>query len=110
MRWKLIVMTSLAAAILACGLWSAFAIAVFGSARSMGRSDLTLLSSLLIPTGLTALAAIFVYRHTSRRRKTQAILTTILALVLTGGTYVVASQVFPEKLIVPRTSEVRHAR
>lgn len=110
MRWKLVITTSLTAAIVACGLWSAFAIAVFGSARAMATSDLSLLCSLLIPAGLATLAAIFVYRHTSRRRKTQAILTTILTVVLTGGIYLVASQFFPDKLMIPRTYEVRHAR
>jgi hypothetical protein len=110
MRWKLLVLVSFAAAILALGLWSAIAIAVFGSARVMAQNDWLLLASLVIPLGVAAYAGVFVYRHTSRRRKTQALITALLALLVTAGIYLVASQIFPHRLIIPRTSEVRNAR
>ena len=110
MRWKLLVLVSLVAALIALALWSAVTIAVFGSARVMARNDWLLLSSLVIPLGVTAYAGVFVYRHTSKRRKTQALITAALALFFTAGNYFIASQVFPDRLIIPRTYEVRHAR
>jgi heme/copper-type cytochrome/quinol oxidase subunit 3 len=110
MRWKLVVPASIIAALLAVTLWSTFAIAIFGSAWAMARNDWPLIGSLVIPLGVSTFAAVFTYRHTARRRKTQAILTFVLAWLFSAGFYLVASQIFPEKLIIPRTSEVRHAR
>ena len=110
MRWKLVLATSLAAAILGCGLWSAYAIGIFGSARTMARSDSKLLLSLIVPLAVTAFAATFIYRHTAKRRKLQALITTILTLVLTAATYLFISAVFVSHLYIPTTYEVRHAR
>ena len=110
MRWKLLVLVSFVAALLALGLWSAFTIAVFGSARALARNDWLLLFSLVIPLGVTAFAGVFVYRHTAKRRKLQAVLTAILMAVLTFATYMIASMFLHERLYVPRTREVREAR
>ena len=110
MRWKLLVLASFAAALLSCGLWSALVISVFGTARALARNDWLLLSSAIIPLGLTVYSGMFVYRHTARRRKTHATLTIILALLLAAVTYLSASQVFPERLIIPRNYAIRHAR
>jgi len=110
MRWKLILLTSLAAAIISLGLWSAFAIGLFGSAWAMARSDAVLLGSLIIPLAVVAYGSVFVYRHTASRRKLQAVITTCLALALTAAAYLAASQLFDDYLIIPRTSEVRHSR
>jgi len=110
MRWKLFVLVSVAAALVALTIWSALTIALFGSARAMARSDWRLLVSLVIPLGMTIFAAVFVYRHTSRRRKLQALITTGLTLVLTGAAYLVASTVFVSRLYIPKSYEVRHAR
>jgi cytochrome bd-type quinol oxidase subunit 2 len=110
MRWKLLVIASFAAAFVGCGLWAALVIGAFGNARTLARNDWLLLASAIIPLGIAAYAAVFVYRHTARRRKTQATITAMLALLLTLGTYLVASQAFPERLMIPRTYEVRHAR
>ena len=41
MRWKLLVIASLAAAIIGCGLWSALVIGIFGTARTLARIDET---------------------------------------------------------------------
>jgi cytochrome bd-type quinol oxidase subunit 2 len=110
MRWKLINLTSLITALVAFGAWSATAVGFFGSARAFTRHDWLLLGSALIPLLLSVFAGIFVYRHTARRRKTQAILTGLLSLALTVITYAIASQFFPHRLIIPRTYELRHAR
>ncbi len=110
MRWKLLVLVSFVAALLALGLWSAITIAVFGSARILAQNDWLLLCSLVIPLGVATYAGVFVYRHTAKRRKLQVVFAVLLTLCLSVGTYLVASQVFPDKLIIPRTYEVRHAR
>lgn len=108
MRWKLLVLVSLVAALIALALWSAVTVAVFGSARVLAQSDWLLLCSLLIPLGVTAYGGVFVYRHTSRRRKLQALIATILVLLLTGAFYLIAST--HPRLYIPTTYEVRHAR
>ena len=110
MRWRLLFLVSIIAALVAVTLWSTFAIATFGSARAMARDDWRLAGSLFIPLAVAIFSGVFAYRHTARRRKTQAILTFVLAWLFSTGFYLIASQVFPEKLIIPRTSEVRHAR
>ena len=110
MRWKLLVLVSLVAALLALGVWSAVIITVFGSARVLAQNHWLLLCSLVIPLGVTAYAGMFVYRHTARRRRTQAVFSILLTLFLSAGTYLVASQVFLDKLMIPRTYELRHAR
>ena len=108
MRWKLLVLVSFVAAILALGLWSAITIAVFGSARVMAQNDWLLIASLVIPLSVTAYAGVFVYRHTSKRRKLQALIATILVLVLTAALYLIVSG--HSRLYIPTTYEVRHAR
>jgi hypothetical protein len=110
MRWKLVLITSAAAALLGCGVWSVFTIAVIGSAAAMARREWLLLVSLAIPVIITTVASFFVYRHTSRRRKTQAAITVLAVLLMTALAYFVVSQLFPEYLVIPRTYEVRQAR
>ena len=101
MRWKLLVIASFAAALVACGLWSAFAIGLFGTASNLARHDWLLPASTLVPLAIAVYAGVFVYRHTARRRKTQAVIAVILALFFTAGAYVAAVQVFPNKLYIP---------
>src|SRR2546423_11349966 len=110
MRWKLIVLVSFVATVIALGIWSGLIIAIFGSARVMARNDWQLIGSLIIPSGMTISAGLFVYRHTSRHRKLQALITTVLTLVLTTASYLFASSLFVSRLSVPRTYEIRHAR
>jgi cytochrome bd-type quinol oxidase subunit 2 len=110
MRWKLLIMTSVAAALGGCGLWCGLAIFVFGSTASLARRDWVLLVSLSIPLVITAIAAFFVYRHTARKRRTQAAITVIGTLMLTVLTYCVAWALFPNYLYIPKNADVRHAR
>jgi hypothetical protein len=110
MRWKLLVLSAAVTALSGCGLWCAITIALFGSATSLARHGWLLIASLTLPLAFAAFAGVFVYRHTARRRKTQTSLAVLLTLSLTGAAYLAASLVFPQKLIIPRTYEVRHAR
>jgi len=108
MRWKLLVLVSFVAALVGVGLWSAITIAVFGSARVMAQNDWLLLCSLVIPLSVTFYAGMFVYRHTSKRRKLQALIATVLVLVLTAALYLIASG--HSRLYIPTTYQVRRAR
>jgi hypothetical protein len=110
MRWKLLGLVSVIGALFGVALWSAATIAAFGSARAMARHDWVLLGSLVIPLGVTVFGTLFVYRHTAHRRKTQAVIATLLTLLLTAGAYLFASTVFTSRLYIPSTYEVRHAR
>lgn len=102
MRWKVIILVSAAAATLSCLLWCALAIAIFGSAEVLAGHSLLFALSLLIPLGLIAFAATFVYRHTARKRRTQALITAILLLFLTPVLYLAGSFIMPQRLQLPR--------
>src|SRR5215470_2413739 len=103
MRWKLLGLVSVIAALFGVALWSAVTIAAFGSARAMARNDSVLLGSLIIPIGVTVYGALFVYRHTAHRRKSQALIAILLTLLLTAATYFVASTLFTSRLYIPST-------
>jgi cytochrome bd-type quinol oxidase subunit 2 len=110
MRWKLLVIASFTAAFLACGLWSALVIGVFGTARDLARNDWLLFSSAILPLVLAAYSGMFVYRHTARRRKTQAALTVMLALFFAAGAYAAASILLPNRLMIARPNELQRSR
>jgi uncharacterized membrane protein len=109
-RWKLLLVVSLVGGLIGVTLWSIVAIGVFGSARVMAQEDWRLFGSLIIPIGVTVFASMFVYRHTSKRRKLQALLAGCLVIVTTGFWYFLASGLFVSRLYIPKTYEVRHAR
>jgi len=110
MRWRLLLITSAVAALLGCGLWSAATIVFFGSARELARHDWLLPASIALPILFQVIAAVFVYRHTARRRKTHAVITVLLSLLLTPLAYLAVRSLLPDRLHIPRTYELRHAR
>jgi hypothetical protein len=87
LRWKLLVLTSLAAAIVGAGSFAALAQVLPTPAASPRGIDLLLAATLLAPLAASTYAVIFVYRHTARRRKLQAALTALLSLLLTVGAF-----------------------
>lgn len=96
MRLRLILLTALLVGALAAALHLA---ALYAIARYMNAPQIlpvNFLVSLLVPVTLTTLAARFVYRHTSRRRATQGIITALLAalIVLTISIYAASRFVF----------------
>src|SRR5215471_21585562 len=105
MRWRLLIVTSVVAAIVGFGLWCALAIVVFGSAGALARHDLMLLGSFLLPLIIAAMAGFFAYRHTARRRKLQSFLTTLLTIVLVLLAYLAGITIAPDHFVIPRTSE-----
>ena len=110
MRWKLVLLASLIAALLSVAVWGTLAIGAFGSARELARHDWIFLGSGLIPVIFFVFAGVFTYRHTARRRKTQAILSAILTAILTVATYFFIASTFPQYFSVPRIYKLPHTR
>src|SRR5882762_7874721 len=100
MRWKLFIPTSVVASLVAGALWSAMVAVLFGPAAVVARRDWLLPLSLIVPLGIAVWAGYFVYRHTARRRKTQAVITVIAALLLTTFAYLAAAQLLPNYFIL----------
>jgi hypothetical protein len=90
MRLKLVLAASGLAAVVGAGSCIALVLGVF-STKALSSPGLLVLSTLLLPVATIVFAAIFVYRHTARRRKLQAFLTTFIATLLTLGLFVLAS-------------------
>jgi purine-cytosine permease-like protein len=90
-RLKLIIGASLLAAVLGAGSCVAVLLAFFSQVRLVSSPGLLLLSTFLIPLATIVFASIFVYRHTSRRRKLQAFMTVVLSTILTIAFFVAAS-------------------
>jgi len=82
MRLKLVLLTSLLAAVAGTGSCIALVLGVF-SRQALSNPGLLIASTLLLPLATIIFASIFVYRHTARRRRTQAFLTLVLATLLT---------------------------
>jgi FtsH-binding integral membrane protein len=91
-RWKLIIITSLLAALAGIGVTLVTLASLMNV--SMREPYFTLLTSefspLLYIMPLAAIGSVFVYRHTPRRRKIQAALTILLSLVFASALYACA--------------------
>ncbi|HVG29815.1 MAG TPA: hypothetical protein VM864_08970 [Pyrinomonadaceae bacterium] len=85
MRWKLLVITSLAATAAGAGLCALLVHLLSASTVRPAAADPLAAATLILPAAAIAYAAVFVYRHTARRRKLQAVLTAVFSLVLTVG-------------------------
>jgi hypothetical protein len=90
MRLRLVIAASLLAAVAGAGSCIALVLGVF-TLKALSSPGLLLASTLLLPAAAIIFASIFVYRHTARRRKLQALLTAILATVLTISLFMFAS-------------------
>lgn len=90
MRLKLVIAASLLAAVVGAGSCIALVLGVF-SVKVLSSPGLLAASTLLLPVLAIVVASIFVYRHTARRRKLQAFLTALLAILLTLSLFVLAS-------------------
>jgi len=83
LRWKLLLIASLAAALVGVGGDALLLYLLTGSASPAGRAGTSAALSLLFPVAAVVFASVFVYRHTARRRKTQAAATAVISLALT---------------------------
>ena len=90
MRLKVVIAASVLAAIVGAGVCIALVLGVF-SVKALSNPGLLVSSTLLLPIATIAFASIFVYRHTARRRKLQAFITAILAIILTLAFFIAAS-------------------
>ena len=90
MRLKLVIAASLLAAIVGAGASIALVLGVF-SVQALTKPGLLITSSLLLPVITIAFASVFVYRHTARRRRLQALLTAILAILISIGLFLAAA-------------------
>ncbi|HLL70013.1 MAG TPA: hypothetical protein VK363_01195 [Pyrinomonadaceae bacterium] len=94
MRWKLLIITSLVAALVGAGGCLALVYWMRGVAADPLSAPPSLMAALVIlPLVIFTLAGIFVYRHTARRRKLQAVATVFLSLILTLAA-LFAAQIF----------------
>lgn len=91
MRLKLVLIASSLAAILGAGAAIAIILGMFASLRPILSPGILVLATLLLPILTCLLASTFVYRHTARRRKLQALLTALLSIVLSLAAFLVAS-------------------
>jgi predicted anti-sigma-YlaC factor YlaD len=91
MRLKLVLISALIAALAGAGSAIAIILSAFSSLKPIAAPGLLVVSTYLLPALTTMLASIFVYRHTARRRRLQAMLTAIIALLLTIVLFIVAS-------------------
>lgn len=90
MRLKLVIAASVLAAVVGAGICIALVLGVF-SVKALSNPGLLVTSTLVLPIASIAFASIFVYRHTARRRKLQAFLTAIIAIILTLTFFIAAS-------------------
>ncbi|HVF29002.1 MAG TPA: hypothetical protein VM943_12220 [Pyrinomonadaceae bacterium] len=102
MRWKLLLVASLLASLAGASASLVIIYVLLGSTPARLTSpDIPAVAALLVPIGFIIYAAIFVYRHTSRRRALQAITTVLFAIVLTAAALFAASALLSKRLPRP---------
>lgn len=82
MRWKLVVIATLLATIVGAGSTLCLVYYLSRPLESLARPSAFALGALLLPVAAITIASIFVYRHTARRRRLQAMLTALIASIL----------------------------
>jgi hypothetical protein len=96
-RWKLLIITSLAAALINTGGMRALAYWTTDHTACLPTpGPAAIFSVLAVPILFNTLACIFVYRHTARRRKLQVALTALFALILTGALLIITARLLPQ--------------
>lgn len=86
MRWRLLIITVLLASLAATVLWLAILFGVYGingSALRVQPSALWFIVGGLSAVAVTCYSGLFVYRHTARRRRLQALLSILVSLTMT---------------------------
>src|SRR5690349_13923487 len=111
MRLKLVLAASALAALVGAGSCIALVLGLF-SPKALSSPSLLVTSTLLLPVATIVFAAIFVYRHTARRRKLQALLTALIATLLTL-TFFIAASILSARRVQPnvtlhRTQRIDH--
>ena len=96
MRLKLVIISALIATVVGASPAFVILLSTFSSDAPTVLSPFVV-ASFMLPLLTTLLASIFVYRHTARRRKLHAMLTAIIALLLTFLLFVLAPIVIRPK-------------
>ena len=91
MRWKLLILTSLVAAIAGVGLVLVVILGLYSTLKNLSTHQVSLLLTFAMPLAATAFAGFFTYRHTARRRKLQTLLVVALTLLLTLAGFALGS-------------------
>ena len=91
MRWKLLIITSLVAAVVGAAGTLGLALWLMGSTRRPAAVDLYVMLTFLFPVASVFFASFFVYRHTARWRKAQALSTALLSIFLTLAILIAAT-------------------
>jgi branched-subunit amino acid ABC-type transport system permease component len=82
MRWRLILSTSIFASICGGVLTLLLFYLLFGSSFTSMKPAIMLSLAGILPATIVLIASVFVYRHTARRRSTQAWLTAVITVFL----------------------------
>lgn len=101
MRWKVLLIATLLATVVSAGGILTIGQWILGSPNRIRHPDLYVLVTLIIPVLAIAGASIFVYRHTARRRRLQAMATALLAIILTLGVVIITSMLTAEPMPQP---------
>ena len=99
MRWKLLIITSLVASLVGAGGMHALVYWTEAYLTPFSEQPSLLTGLIIVPLVSAALASIFIYRHTARRRKLQATLTASLSLILTVALLLIIAQLLPKRPI-----------
>ena len=103
MRWKLLVLVSLVTGLIASASWFLLIILFFNGSDAIVPLDGGLWPfTLVFPILLATFGGFFVYRHTSRKRKTQAVITVLAVLMLTAHAFFVVDLLYSRSHIHPR--------
>jgi uncharacterized BrkB/YihY/UPF0761 family membrane protein len=103
-RWKLLIITSLVAALVNTGGMRALAYWMMDASECVPTPRPTVIFAVLAtPVLFITLACIFVYRHTARRRKLQVALTALFALILTIILLLITARILPRPTVEARS-------
>lgn len=103
MRWKLVGLVSLICGLIAFGLWELIVALWLGRlARPVFVDNRILFLTSVVPLLTAAASAFFVYRHTSKRRRLQAILSFLMTLAIAAASFSLGSRLLPGRLGVTR--------
>ncbi len=110
MRWKLFLIAALLASVAGAGSTLGLVYGLTRPLQSLLRPSIFALGALLLPIAAITYASIFVYRHTARRRRLQAMLTALVASVLTLTILLLSSVLYtkPAPAPTPAAPAPRH--
>ncbi len=101
MRWKIVLIVSLLATLVGAGSTLAIVYGIFHTPRRLATLDLYVIGTLLIPLASIIIASIFVYRHTARRRKLQALITALISSFLILTIFIASALFFHSRTPAP---------